>query len=223
MTTPRRPSATPPRQEPPLRGPDGHLAWAGLCSALVLASLAAQASTRPLALVWHASAWQQHPWMLWTASLVHLSPAHLLVNLGGLLVLAVLGMFLRAQWPATLAVVLAWPLGTLALAAWPQVRWYAGLSGLLMAMLAVLAVHAWRPGSRMAAAVLLAALVLKLLAEAAWSQPLAFDPLWGFNVVNAAHLSGALAGAGCACLLRAAWPATGSGSGSGSSVPVDER
>ena len=71
----------------------------------MLASLAAQASTRPLALVWHASAWQQHPWMLWTASLVHLSPAHLLVNLGGLLVLAVLGMFLRAQWPATLAVV----------------------------------------------------------------------------------------------------------------------
>ncbi len=160
--------------------------------------------------------------MLWTASLVHLSSAHLLVNLGGLLVLAVLGVLLRAQWPATLAVVLAWPLGTLALAAWPhQVTWYAGMSGLLMAMLAVLSVHAWRPGSRMASAVLLAALGLKLLAEAAWSQPLAFDPLWGFNVVNAAHLSGALAGAGCAALLRAAWPATASGTKS--SAPADER
>lgn len=143
--------------------------------------------------------------MLWTASLVHLSAAHLLVNLGALLVLAVLGLFLRAQWSATLAVLLAWPLGTLALAWWPQVGWYAGMSGLLTAMLAVLCVHAvLQPGSRMVAVVLCIALALKLGAEQAWARPLAFDPLWGFNVVNAAHLSGALAGAAVAALVRSA-------------------
>ena len=76
------------------------------------------------------------------------------------------------------------------------------MSGLLMAMLAVLCVHAWRPGSRIASSVLLAALALKLLAERAWSHPLAFDPAWGFNVVNAAHLTGALAGATSAMLVR---------------------
>lgn len=143
--------------------------------------------------------------MLWTASLVHLSPAHLLVNLGGLLVLALLGVFLRAQWPATLAVLLAWPLGTLALAAWPQVAWYAGMSGLLMAMLAVLCVQAaLQAGSRIVASVLFVALALKLLSEHAWSQPMAFEPYWGFNVVNAAHLTGAVAGAACAAILLGA-------------------
>lgn len=179
------------------------MAWAGLCSALALASLFVAFNPYALTLVWHASAWPHHPWMLWTASLVHLSPAHLLVNLGALVVLAVLGSFLRAGWPATLAVVLAWPLGTLALAWWPEVTYYAGLSGLLMAMLAVLAVHAWIVGPRGAAAVLFFVLALKLLTERAWSQPLAFDPYWGFNVVNAAHLAGALAGATCAAVIGA--------------------
>lgn len=139
--------------------------------------------------------------MAWTASLVHLSPAHLLVNLGGLLVIAVLGVFLRAQWPATLAVLLAWPLGTLALAWWPDVAYYAGLSGLLMAMLAVLCMQAaTQADTRAAAVVLVLVLALKLASERAWAQPLAFDPYWGFNVVNAAHLGGALAGAAAALL-----------------------
>jgi rhomboid family GlyGly-CTERM serine protease len=170
---------------------------------LALASLVAQTSAYPLALVWHATAWAQHPWMLWTASLVHLSGAHLLVNLGGLLVIAVLGVFVRAQWPATLAVLLAWPLGTLALAWWPEVAYYAGMSGLLMAMLAVLGVQAAiQTDTRLASVVLFCVLALKLLSERAWSQPLAFDPYWGFNVVNAAHLSGALAGAAAAALVR---------------------
>jgi len=197
-----RPATSPPWQEHPLRGPDGHLAWAGLCSTLALASLVATTGTRPQMLVWHATAWPHHPWMLWTASLVHMSAAHWLVNLGALLVLAVLGLSLRAQWPATLAVLLAWPLGTLALMAWPQVGWYAGMSGLLTAMLAALCVHAWRPGSRIASSVLLAALALKLLVEQAWSHPIAFEPSFGFNVVNAAHLTGAAAGTACAMLVR---------------------
>ena len=43
---------------------------------------------------------------------------------------------------------------------------------------------------------LLAGLGLKLLTEQAWIHPVVYSPDWGFNVVVAAHLSGALAGAG---------------------------
>ncbi len=188
-----------------LRGPDGHLSWVGLCSALALASVVAQGSGDPLALAWHASGWMRHPWMLWTASLSHLTPVHLIVNLAALLVMALLGGLLRAQWPATVAVLLAWPIGTLALAWWPQIGYYGGMSGLLMAMLAVLWVDAtWQGSSRTASVVLSVVLLVKLLAEHAWSQPIVFDPAWGFNVVQAAHLSGALAGMLCAVLVRAA-------------------
>lgn len=169
-----------------------------------MGSVAAQHSARPLALVWHALGWPHHPWMLWTASLIHLSGAQALVNLGALLVLAVLGVFLRARWPATLAVLLAWPLGTLALACWPEVPYYAGMSGLLMSMLSVLWVQAaLQTGTRMVSFVLFTTLALKLWSEHAWSQPLVFDPYWGFNVVNAAHLTGAVAGAASALLVRA--------------------
>ena len=189
-------------QEPPLRGSDDGMAWLGLCSALALASVVAATRANAVWLVWHASAWTHHPWMLWTASLVHLSQLQLLMNLGALLVLAILGSFLQARWPATLAVLLAWPLGTLALIWWPQVHYAIGLSGLLMTMLSVLAVHAWREGSRPAALLLFVLIAIRLAAEQAWAHPLAFDPIWGSNVVNAAHLTGALAGAATALLVR---------------------
>jgi len=70
------------------------------------------------------------------------------------------------------------------------------LTGLLMAMLAILAVFAaGRVATRGTGVVLLIVLAFKLLTEQAWTQPVAFDPRWGFNVVLAAHLSGAVAGA----------------------------
>lgn len=173
-----------------------------LCIALASASSAVWVLDAAWALAWHAGSWLHQPWVLWGASLVHLSLAHLLVNLAALAVLAVLGVFLRAGRACALAVVLAWPLGTLALACWPQVLGYGGMSGLLMAMLAVLAVHAALRGpTRLMSLGLFAVLALKLLSEHAWSQPVAFDPNWGFNVVYAAHLTGALAGAGCALVV----------------------
>jgi hypothetical protein len=52
------------------------------------------------------------------------------------------------------------------------------------------------------AAVAVAAMGLKLIAERAWAQPVAFDPSWGSNVVYAAHLTGALAGALCGLVAR---------------------
>jgi hypothetical protein len=84
----------------------------------------------------------------------------------------------------------------LALPGWPQVHLYAGLSGLLHAGLAV--AWAWTAvfgSGRPLSFVLLAGLALKLLSEHAWNEPVVFSPDWGFEVVNAAHLGGALAGA----------------------------
>ncbi len=178
------------------------LAWIGLCVALGLGSLYAWHGGRQELLVWHASGWTHHPWQLWTASLAHLSSAHLLINLAALLAMAVLGVFLQAGLGALAACLLAWPLGTLGLALWPDIAFYSGMSGLLMSMLAVLAVFASaQPGTRGTGVVLLIVLGFKLLTEHAWSQPLAFDPRWGFNVVVAAHLTGALAGALCAAAI----------------------
>jgi hypothetical protein len=77
------------------------------------------------------------------------------------------------------------------------------MTGLAMAMLAVLAVHATSQSeTRVSGVVLLCVLGFKLLTEQAWRQPVAFDPSWGFNVVVAAHLTGALAGAASAVLIR---------------------
>ena len=180
------------------------MAWPGLCLALGMGSLYAWSGGRQYLLVWYADGWAHHPWQLWTASLAHLSSAHLLVNLAALLAMAVLGVFLQVGRSAAWACLLAWPLGTLALSCWPVIGYYSGMSGLLMAMLAVLAVSASaQPDTRGIGMFLLIVLGFKLLTEQAWSQPLAFDPRWGFNVVYAAHLSGALTGGASALLMRA--------------------
>ena len=194
------PSTTPRR---PLR-PDGARVWVALCVLLGLASVAVAFTGAQASLVWRAASWMHHPWVLWTASLVHLSLAHLLVNLAALAVLAVLGAFVQAGRAATLALLLAWPLGTLALSCWPQVGGYSGMSGLLMSMAGVLWAHTTlRPATKPLSFLLFTVLALKLLSEHAWSQPIAFDPEWGFNVVYAAHLAGALAGAACGLLFEA--------------------
>lgn len=179
------------------------MAWPGLCLALGLGSLYAWSGGRQYLLVWHADGWARHPWQLWTASLAHLSSAHLLINLAALLAMAVLGLFLQVGRSAVLACLLAWPLGTLALSFWSEIGYYSGMSGLLMAMLALLAVFASaQTGTRGTGVFLLIVLGFKLLTEHGWNQPLAFDPRWGFNVVYAAHLTGALAGALSAVVVR---------------------
>ncbi|MCJ0765822.1 rhombosortase [Variovorax terrae] len=184
-------------------------AWPALCLALAVASLAVwlaggpvTSAAHPLApLVWDAARWPHQPWTLWTASLVHLSGGHLLANLLALGALAVLGCALRAGRAATLALLLAWPLGTLSLLLWPQITRYSGLSGLIHAMVGVLwASVAIKSGAKSWTVLLFAGLFLKLASEHAWSNPIGFSPEWGFNVVYAAHLGGALAGTLCGLL-----------------------
>ena len=177
-----------------------------LCAVLALVSCAVWWSGDSAALAWKAARWQAQPWTLWSASLAHLTLLHLFGNLLALAVLALLGVFLQAGHRAISAVLLAWPLGTLGLIFWPQVGGYSGLSGLLCAMLAILWFHAASgKAGRMPSWVLALALGFKLLSEQAWSRPIGYDPQWGFNVVVAAHLAGAIAGVACALVLRLAF------------------
>jgi hypothetical protein len=132
---------------------------------------------------------------------VHSSAGSLGGNLLAIGALAVTGAAVGAGRPAAMALLLAWPLGTLGLLLWPEVIRYYGLGGPIHAAAAVLGMHlARRPALKPFVPLLFAAMALKLLAERAWSQPVAFDPSWGFNVVYAAHLTGALAGAACGAL-----------------------
>lgn len=184
-----------------------HAAWPIVCALLIGASallwLAGIAGLEPPQFwIWRAADWRQQPWTLWTASLVHFLFAHGLANALALAALAVLGAGLAAEPSDALALLLAWPLGTLALLAWPQVGGYWGLSGPVHAAAAVLAVRALRaPPTRWLGGLLAGGLALKLLLERGWALPVGFDSGWGFNVVYAAHLSGALAGAALALLL----------------------
>jgi membrane associated rhomboid family serine protease len=186
-------------------------AWLSLCAVLA-GGAAAVAWTHGLAspfddfagqpLAWRADAWAAHPWTLWTAAWVHTSLGSLAGNLLALAALAVVGAAAGAGRLAALALALAWPLTTLALLAWPDVSAYAGLGGTIYAAAAVLGVHiARRTPYRPMALLLFGGLGIKLAAERGWSQPVAFDPSWGFNVVYAAHLAGALVGAWCALVV----------------------
>ncbi|MDO5290379.1 MAG: hypothetical protein Q4F13_12190 [Pseudomonadota bacterium] len=156
----------------------------------------------PQSLIWHVGHWPQAPWTLWTAALVHFLPAHGLANALALAALAALGAALGASRRDALALLLAWPLGTLALLRWPQVGGYYGLSLLIHAASAVLAVRALASArTRWLGLLLAGGLCIKLALERGWRVPVGFDSGWGFNVVFAAHLSGAVAGAALALTL----------------------
>jgi hypothetical protein len=186
-------------------------AWLAICAVLG-GGAAAVAWTQGLAspfddlagqpLAWRAASWASHPASLWTAAWVHTSLGSLAGNLLALAALAVVGAATGAGRAAAIALALAWPLTTLALLLWPDVTSYAGLGGPIYAAAAVLGVHIARRTPLQPLAVLLfGGLGIKLAAERGWTQPVAFDPSWGFNVVYAAHLAGAIAGAWCGSVL----------------------
>jgi membrane associated rhomboid family serine protease len=180
----------------------GDRSWPYFCAVLAIVSGAVGSTGRSAAWAWHPVEWPQQAWLLWSAALAPASSLHWGVSVVALLVLAVLGMSLGAGRPAVGAVLLAWPLGTAALALWPEVSAHAGLSGLACTMWAVLGVQAARtPATRPSGVALLAMLGFKLLTDEAWIRPIGYDPDWGMNVLYAAHLGGAVAGAACALLV----------------------
>jgi len=182
-------------------------AWQRVCGLLAIGSAAVAWSAgvtpdlgqHPLA--WQAGHWLARPWTLWTAGWVHPSLGNLAANLLALAALGLLGARLQLGRPAGLALLAAWPLATLSLLLWPAVSAYAGLGGAIHAAAMVLwAELSLRADAKALSFTLFAGMGLKLLAEAAWLQPVAFDPGWGMNVVLAAHLTGAFWGGVCGLL-----------------------
>ena len=179
----------------------GPLAWWALCAAIGAACLIAWQLPvdAQLALRWRASSWSQQPWTLWTAALSHVNAAHLSVNLLSLLCLCIIGAHAGAGAREALALAIAWPLLHLALLLWPSVQLYAGLSGMNHALAGIIAARGAMDlivnRRFQVIAYLLALLVIvKLIWESAWSEPLRADASWGFTVVQAAHLSGFVVG-----------------------------
>jgi rhomboid family GlyGly-CTERM serine protease len=192
------------------RTPLQALAWGGVC--LALGALCISAWLLPvdwqIAMRWRADEWMAKPWTLWSASLTHLSDLHLLANLVGLFCLAVIGQHLGANHHDALALLLAWPLTHLALLLWPQIQLYAGFSGMNYALAGILIARSAiyfivNRTVSLIGFVFTGLLLAKLIWEAAWAQPLRTDPSWGFTVVQAAHLSGAVCGFAALGLLAA--------------------
>jgi rhomboid family GlyGly-CTERM serine protease len=182
--------------------------WIAACA--VLAVAAAALYLLPLRaldrLDWQPALAATEPWRWWTAALLHWNVLHLLANLAGLALLALLGREMRLPLQAVLAWLAAWPLAHLALLVRPDLQHYAGLSGLLHAGIAVAAlwgVATLEPRTRRIAELLLAALFIKLLYEQPWDDAPAQAGGWGAPSAPLAHAAGALAGVVCASLALA--------------------
>lgn len=194
------------RGERALRAPG--FAWAA--AALLYAAAAAAVALLPpdwaAVLDWQpALAWTQ-PWRWWSAAFVHLSPAHLAANLAGCGVVAAFGAAARLPPRAALAWCVAWPLTQLALLVLaPALTRYAGLSGVLHAGVAVAAWFLVTQGAggrrRTVGWLVWAGLAAKLLSETPWRAPVQAVPGWDIPIAAIAHLSGALAGLGCAAVV----------------------
>ena len=146
-------------------------------------------------------------WRLVTGQLIHVGPAHLAMNLAGLVVLALLGQRQgsRAFAPVPL-LMLCIGTGGLLHAIAPDVGWYRGASGMLHGAALWVLADAWRgaetrlqrAASGVGATVLVGKVLLESLGIAAWDSSANI----GARVVHEAHLAGTLA---AACVLLLSW------------------
>jgi rhomboid family GlyGly-CTERM serine protease len=183
----------------------GAIAWCVLAGAL--AALAALLARVPReAIDWQPVLAPAQPWRAWSAAFAHWSGAHLAANLAGCVVVAGFGVAARVPLCATVAWLVAWPLGHALLGLQPALTHYGGLSGVLHAGVAVAALHLmWhvRGRPRAIGAAVALGLTFKLLLEAPWGAPARAWPGWDIPVAPLAHATGALAGLACAALAFA--------------------
>ena len=141
-------------------------------------------------------------WRLITGNLVHLGWSHALMNLLGLGLIWGLfwGCFSTKQWLViTVISGLSVSLGLLTLN--PELIWYVGLSGILHGLFLAGAVGGIRRGDRREA-ILLVAIVGKLIWEQAYGALPGSADMAGGPVVVDSHLYGAIGGAITALLLK---------------------
>lgn len=147
---------------------------------------------------WQPALALSEPWRAVSAAWVHWSPRHLVLNLAGCALIALLGWRARMTPRGALAWALAWPLTQLGLLAQPALRHYGGLSGVLHAAAALIGAHLLaQHGDRRARGIgglLAVGLVAKILWEAPWGAATRAVEGWDFALAPAAHASGALAG-----------------------------
>jgi rhomboid family GlyGly-CTERM serine protease len=138
-------------------------------------------------------------WRLVSGNLVHASGQHLILNLAGLGLMALLfpGEYSRGEW-SLIGLTSAM---SIAAGLWwgsPEVGWYVGLSGVLHGLIAAGAIAWWRSRLRRMAMMLTAVLVAKLVGERLFG---AIGWSGGLNVIIDAHLYGALGGAMAGVIL----------------------
>lgn len=176
--------------------------WLCLCLLHAVASMLVWWAGAPLAqvLTWRADTWWQHPWTLWTTPWVHIHTPHLIGNQMAVGALAAMAWLVRPNALASAAWLMAWPTVALVLPLWPHIGYAVGLSGLIHAAVAVVAVHlVWGQGAQGArhrrwGGVLAAGLFAKLALEQGWHWPVVWSNSADMSVVQAAHLTGAVAG-----------------------------
>ncbi|MGN6828491.1 rhombosortase [Paucibacter sp. M5-1] len=170
--------------------------WAALAALLALGALLAQ-SFPTAGLDWQPTLAWAEPWRFWSAAFVHWSAQHLLANLAGCAVLALLGWAARLPAQAALAWALAWPLTQAGLLLRPDLLHYGGLSGVLHAGVAVAVLELLRrPGrERLIALAIALGLIVKLSLEQPLGPALRALPGWDILIAPVAHLSGAVSGA----------------------------
>lgn len=175
-----------------------------LAAVLALGALLTQ-SLPTVWLAWQpALAWAE-PWRFWSAAFVHWSTQHLMANLAGCAVLALLGWAARLPARAALAWALAWPLTQAGLLLRPDLLNYGGLSGVLHAGIAVAVLELLRrPGrERLIALAIALGLIIKLSLEQPLGPALRVLPGWDILIAPVAHLSGAVSGAICGAVIGA--------------------
>ncbi|MBT9594458.1 MAG: rhombosortase [Vitreoscilla sp.] len=162
-------------------------------------ALGAAAGSRfdPAWLDWQPGLALREPWRWWSAAFVHWSDAHLVMNLVGAALVALLGWRGGLGPRAAAAWALAWPLTQLGLLAQPGLRHYGGLSGVLHAGVAIAACVLLRSGEQRGVLIgrlLGVGLLLKIALEQPWGPPTRVVVGWDFALAPAAHASGVLAG-----------------------------
>jgi rhomboid family GlyGly-CTERM serine protease len=168
-----------------------------MAAVAALGALAVFAAPRE-ALDWQPALAASQPWRAVTGAWVHWSTQHLVMNLAGCALIALLGWRAALGPRAAFAWVLAWPLTQLGLLAQPALRHYGGLSGVLHAAAAIAAcsllarLHDRR--ARLIGVLLGGGLIVKIVWEVPWGAATRVVDGWDFALAPAAHASGALAG-----------------------------